>query len=74
MGKRMGIISKKFGIRIGIEKTIDSEWEFGTLIRAGIGIGIGKNIHTIPLTLYTGFTTMTPYNHLKDVRLAFLQL
>ena len=39
-------------MRMGIEKTTDMEWEweFGTLIRAGIGIGIGKNIHTIPLT------------------------
>ena len=56
MGIRMGmgIILQKFGIRMGmgIEKTIDREWEweFGTLIRAGIGMGIGKNIHTIPLT------------------------
>ena len=33
---------------MGIKKTIDMEWEFGTLIRAGIGIG--KNIHTISLT------------------------
>ena len=35
---------------MGIEKTIDMEWEFGTPIRAHIGIGSGKNIHTIPLT------------------------
>ena len=52
MGIRMGM---------GIEKSIDREWEweFGTLIRAGMGIGIGRNIHTIPLTFLTGCATMT---------------
>ena len=54
-GWGMEIILKKFGIRMGmgIEKTIDREWEweFGTLIRAGIGIGIRKNVETIPLTV-----------------------
>ena len=60
MGIRVGmvIIVKKLGIRmgIGIEKTMDREWEweFGTLFRAGIGIGILKNVHTIPLTKLFG--------------------
>ena len=46
---------------MGIQKTIDREWEweFGTLIRAGMGIGIGRNIHTIPLTFLTGCATIT---------------
>ena len=46
---------------MGIEKAIDREWEweFGTIIRAGIRIGIGRNIQTIPLTFLIGCATMT---------------
>ena len=58
----IGIILKNdgIGIGIGIEKPVDTvqESEFGTVIRACIGIGIGKNIYTIPPTFSTWFVTM----------------